>query len=162
MVDETQKVDIQKARLALKVIEQQKRKTSDLARMPIWLNLIFSLVATWFIYFDLIGRMFKVDDILEPILFLTFFGGWGLWYLYLKTKGIKIQIFPNNKVTYLAAFIGLCFGVFSDEIQLFLYNVTYPLGFYGVPLLTVVLFIYAGHRFPLSQVVSNEAKHEES
>jgi hypothetical protein len=69
---------------------------------------------------------------------------------------------PNNKLTYILITIGFCFGVFSDEIQIFIYDVTYPLGVLVIPLLSAILFMYLGHRYPLSQAVRNEGEHDKS
>ncbi|MFT4810435.1 MAG: hypothetical protein ACJAWQ_001304 [Paraglaciecola sp.] len=45
-------VNTQEATLALQLIEQQKMKASNVARMPIWLNVIFSVLVTWLAYLN--------------------------------------------------------------------------------------------------------------
>jgi hypothetical protein len=153
-------INTQEAKLALLLIEKQKMKASNMARMPIWLNVIFSVLVTWLIYFELINRELKLSDLILPILLLGVFSILGLWSKHLKEKGLKVKWFPNKKITYFAFIIGVCLGMFGDEIGMYIYEELSPWGSYIVPLTTTILLVYFGHRFPLSEVVTADVLNE--
>jgi len=151
-------VNTQEAKLALQLIEQQKMKASNVARMPIWLNIIFSVLVTWLVYFELINRELILSDIVEPILLLAMFSILALWSKHLHGKGLKVKWFPNKKIAYIAFTIGFCLGLFGDEIGVFIYEELSPWGSYMAPLTTAMLLVYFGHRLPLSEAVLNEKR----
>ena len=151
-------VNTQEVKLALQLIEQQKMKASNVARMPIWLNIIFSVLVTWLVYFELINRELILSDIVEPILLLAMFSILALWSKHLHGKGLKVKWFPNKKIAYIAFTIGFCLGLFGDEIGVYIYEELSPLVSYIAPLTTTMLLVYFGHRFPLSEAVLNEKR----
>jgi len=150
-------VNTQEAKLALRLIEQQKMKTSNVARMPIWLNVVFSTLASWIVFFELVNLELVLSDLVEPILLLGLISILVLWSKHLEKKGLKVKWFPNKKITYIAVAIGFCLGVFGDEMAMYIYENFSPWGSYMAPLTTAILLVYFGHRFPLSQAVSEEA-----
>lgn len=153
-------VNPQEAKLALLLIEKQKMKASNMARMPIWLNVIFSVLVTWLVYFELINRELRLSDLTLPILLLGVFSILGLWSKHLEGKGLKVKWFPNKKISYVAFTIGVCLGIFGDEIGIYISEELSPWGLYMAPLTTTILLVYFGNRFPLSEVVSADVLNE--
>ena len=151
-------VNTQEVKLALQLIEQQKMKASNVARMPIWLNVIFSVLVTWLVHFELINRELILSDVVEPILLLAMFSILALWSKHLQGEGLKVKWFPNKKIAYIAFTIGFCLGLFGDEIGVYIYEELSPLVSYIAPLTTTMLLVYFGHRFPLSEAVLNEKR----
>jgi hypothetical protein len=153
-------VNSQEAKLALQLIEQQKMKASSVARMPIWLNVIFSVLVTWLVYFELINRVLILSDVFELIFVLAIFSILGLWSKHLEAKGLKVKWFPNKKITYSAFTLGVFLGMFGDEIGMYIYVELSPWGGYMAPLMTMILLVYFGHRFPLSEAIYENVLNE--
>jgi hypothetical protein len=83
-----------------------------------------------------------------------------VWARYLNKKGLKVKWLPNKPITYFFCAAGFLFTFFSEDIAHFAYETLAPWGVYVFPLVTLTLFVYLGHRFPLSQSVSKEAMNE--
>ena len=151
---------VQQAKLALHLIEQQKAKASFIARMPLWLNITFCTLVTWFVYFELINRKLMLSEVFEYFIAISALALVAIWSRYLKKKGLKVKWLPNKAISYFICAVGLLFGFFSDNIANYSYEVLAPWGVYVVPVVTGIVFVYLGNRFPLSQGVSKEAMNE--
>jgi uncharacterized membrane-anchored protein len=92
-------VNTQEATLALQLIEQQKMQASNVASMPIWLNVIFTVLVTWLVYFELINPELIVSAVVELILLLAMFSILVLRSKYLQKRDSGWQ------ATYLAVLI---------------------------------------------------------
>lgn len=153
-------ITTQEAKSALHLIEQQKARASSAARMPLWLNIIFSTLVAWLCYFELINRKLMLSDMFVNFIAISIIALAVLWNRHLNKKGLKVKWLPSKPITYFAFAVGFLFALFSDNIANFAYETLAPWGVYFAPLVTLILFVYVGHRFPLSQIVSKEAMNE--
>lgn len=154
------KTTVQEAKSALRLIEQQKARASSIARMPLWLNITLCTLMTWFVYFELINRKLMLSEVFEHFIAISVIVLLVIWSRYLNKKGLKVKWFPSKPISYFALAVGLLFGFFSDNIANYSYEALAPWGVYVVPVVTGIVFVYLGHRFPLSQAVSKEAMNE--
>lgn len=153
-------VTTQDAKTALDLIEQQKGRAASVARMPLWLNIVFSALVTCLAYFELINRKLMLSDMLVIFIVIGIFVLLAVWAQYLNKKGLKVKWLPNKPITYFSFVAGYLFAFFSEDIADFAYESLAPWGVYVFPLVTLTLFVYLGHRFPLSQGVRKEAMDE--
>lgn len=154
------KMTAQEAKTALHLIEQQKARASAIARMPLWLNITFCTLVTWFVYFELINRKLKLSEVFEYFIVISAIALLVIWSRYLNKKGLKVKWFPNKPISYFMLAVGFLLGFFSDNIAKYSYESLAPWGVYVVPVVTGIVFVYLGHRFPLSQAISKEAMNE--
>ncbi len=154
MNNQDKNISVNDAKSLLDSIDQQKRKTAEVARLPLWLNVTFSILFTWLVSYDYFGVRYETDGAHVFVPFILLFGGLFFWYRWLKKRGMKPKVFALTKVSFFAFLGGMLSAMFFSDILSFLHDNYSPIPAYALMICFACLFGYLSDKYPLSEPVS--------
>lgn len=162
MLADSKPINVDEAKLALDLINKQKSKVSESVRMPVWLNMYFSILFSYVVFFDYLNTFLKMYLSADLVLYVIMIGSLFFWFKSLAKKGIKLKLFPKTKITVLM----FCFGAFSaafcSPIARFLHQQIHPIMSVIFILFIGSLLFYIWHKYPLSEVIPEGSDNAES